>query len=199
MVKNKTQKRLKSLKTSSYNKTRKVQSCHTCQPAFTQEDYDSNNGMMTSIWGPAAWHFIHSISFNYPVHPTPEQKKEYMNFILSLRYILPCGKCRKNLAKNFKKLPLTMKQMESRATFSKYVYNLHKVINTMLNKKTNVTYEEVRDIYEHFRARCMDANKTQKTGQEKGCVIPYYGKKQKCILSIVPQTNKCKTFRILKK
>lgn len=167
-----------------------------CKHSFTASDYDSKNGMMTTIWGPAAWHFLHTMSFNYPTNPTQEQKHQYMDFIYSLRNVLPCGKCRENLAKNLKKLPLTMKEMESRETFSRYMYGLHKVVNTMLGKTTPMTYEDVRDTYEHFRARCNDKDSI-KGGKkiENGCVIPYYGKKHKCILNIVPYEKKCKTFK----
>lgn len=193
------------------NKTRKNYKSSNCSK-FTKDDYESNNGMMTSIWGPAAWHFLHSISFNYPVNPSVEQKHKYMDFIYSLRNVLPCGKCRDNLANNFKKLPLTLKEMESRDSFSKYIYNLHKTVNTMLGKDTPVTFEEARDIYEHFRARCMPektntgGNSNTKTKKllskkpkENGCVIPYYGKKFRCVLHVVPQTkHKCKTFKFIK-
>ena len=36
-------------------------------------------------------------------------------------------------------------------------------INKMLNKKSNLTYEEVRDFYEHFRADCSNKNKKKFT------------------------------------
>ena len=198
-------------KTSSLNR-RNTKKCKPsgcgCKYAFTKEDYESDNGMMTYIWGPPTWHFLHTISFNYPTNPTMEQKHQYKDFIYSLRNVLPCGKCRKNLAKNFKKLPLTMENMKSRDTFSKYIYNLHKTVNTMLDKDTPVSYESVRDTYEHFRARCAGGasgtgtKKTthNKTAQsEKGCIVPYKGKKQKCILQIVPYEKRCKTFRVYKK
>jgi hypothetical protein len=94
------------------------------------------------------------MSFNYPVSPTPEEKQHYRNFVLELRYVLPCGKCRKNLATNFKKLPLTMAEMQSRDTFSKYIYDLHETVNKMLDKKSGLSYADVRERYEHFRARC---------------------------------------------
>ena len=42
--------------------------------------------------------------------------------------------------------------MKNRETFSKYVYNLHEHINKMLKKKSNLTYDDVRVRYEHFRA-----------------------------------------------
>ena len=56
---------------------------------FSQEDYNSNDGFLTSIWGNSAWHLLHTISFNYPVNPTPKDKNHYRNFILSLQNVLP--------------------------------------------------------------------------------------------------------------
>jgi arginyl-tRNA synthetase len=166
---------------------------------YSKEDYNSNDGMLTTIWGPSMWHCLHTISFNYPVYPTDEDKRNYMNFIINLKNILPCGKCRKNLTKNFKKLPLNMSNMKSRETFSKYIYDLHEVINKMLCKKSKFTYEDIRVRYENFRARCIN-NKTKKqinkNIKEKGCVIPFYGKKSKCVLQIVPDDMKCDTFQI---
>jgi len=142
---------------------------------------NQNNGFMTSIWGPAIWHFLHIISFNYPVEPTKEHKKHYYDFIMSLKYILPCKKCRKNLIKNFKHLPLTMKDMENRHTFSLYIYKLHELINTMLHKKSGLTYEDVKNNYEKFRA--SDCQKNIKN--EIGCSKPLNGQKKKCIIKII--------------
>jgi hypothetical protein len=185
----------------SKNKTRKIHRLPTEKP---ESPYESNNGMMTYIWGPATWHLLHCISFNYPVHPTPEDKKHYSAFVRNLQHVLPCGKCRKNLVKNFKKLPLEEKDMVSRESFSKYIFNLHEVINTMLGKKSGLTYEEVRDTYEQFRARCAPSHRKGKmiagkpgnrTRREKGCTVPYSGKPKKCILKIVPRTMKCASFQ----
>ncbi len=158
---------------------------------FTMSDYNSNDGMMTSIFGPATWHLLHCMSFNYPENPSQCEKRDYMDFVLSLKNILPCGKCRINLEKNFKKLPLSMDNMKSRDTFSRYIYGLHEVVNSMLGKESGLSYAMVRETYEHFRARCVKDPKT-----EVGCVIPFKGKKTKCILRIVPQSKKCKTFSI---
>jgi hypothetical protein len=58
--------------------------------AFTKKDFNSGDGMLTTVWGPSMWHFLHTMSFNYPVEPTPDQKRHYMDFILNLRNILPC-------------------------------------------------------------------------------------------------------------
>ena len=39
---------------------------------FTRKDYNSGEGMLTSVWGPSMWHYMHTMSFNYPVKPTKE-------------------------------------------------------------------------------------------------------------------------------
>jgi hypothetical protein len=181
------------------SKTRKL------LPTYNSADYNSNDGMLTTVWGPGIWHYLHTMSFNYPVNPTPSDKKHYRNFILELQYVLPCGKCRKNLKKNFEKLPLTMSNMKSRDTFSRYIYDLHETVNTMLNKQSGLSYDDVRERYEHFRARCakplkqLKCNRTMKKKSEKGCVVPLYGNKAKCVLQIVPQEVKCDTLQIDKR
>jgi len=177
---------------------------------YSEKDYQSNDGMLVSVWGPSQWHFLHTISFNYPVHPTELQKKKYRDYVLNLKYVLPCGKCRKNLVENFRKLPLHVSHMKSRYTFSKYIYDLHELVNDMLNKKSGLTYDMVRERYEHFRARCSKTKtKKQRSGflsktrrrrrKEKGCTEPLVGEKSKCILKIVPEKTKCDTFSMDKK
>lgn len=196
----------------------------TTKKTFNKDDYNSNDGMLTAIWGPSLWHVLHTMSFNYPVEPTIEDKHKYMEFIRDLRYVLPCGKCRKNLRKNFRDLPLHLSDMKSRDSFSNYVYRLHEKVNKMLGKESGLTYDMVRERYEHFRARCAKTleevhtdvniiwckkekpncrNKTCKKKKtispklENGCTEPLYkGEKSKCVLKIVPQTEKCDTFNI---
>jgi len=174
------------------------------QYTYTDNEYNSNDGMLTTVWGPAMWHYLHTMSFNYPVKPTNKDKKHYHDFIVKLQHVLPCGKCRENLKQNFKKLPIKRCAMKSRYTFSKYIYDLHELINTMLGKRSGLTYEDVRDRYEHFRSRCSkDTKKTRKKRQtkkrEKGCTEPIVGEKSKCVINIVPKTEKVNTFNMDKR
>jgi hypothetical protein len=172
---------------------------------FGPKDFYSGDGFLTAVWGPTQWHMLHTISFNYPVKPTHLQQKQYRNYVLSLQNVLPCGACRKNLKTNFKHLPLTMKHMKNRDTFSRYIYQLHELVNRMLKKKSNLSYCDVRERYEHFRSRCVDEKpkvykfseiKTRKNKKEKGCTEPLYGKKARCILNIVPQEEKGQSIQI---
>jgi len=170
---------------------------------FNNNDFNSGDGMLTSVWGPSMWHSLHTISFNYPVKPTEEDKKDYYKFFLSMKKVLPCKYCRLNYVKNLKAVPLTMKTMENRNTLSKWLYDLHEEINKMLGKKSNLTYEDVKLRYEMFRSRCLtkpkhNKKKTRKKKIESGCIQPLYGKKSKCVINIVPKDTKCKTFNIHK-
>jgi len=192
------------------NKTRKNKNTHNKTKkiyTFKKKDYNSGDGMMTLTWGPAAWHFIHTMSFNYPVNPTPKDKKYYKDFVYNLRNVLPCKYCRINLTNNLKKKPLLMCHMKSRATFSRYIYELHELVNKMLGKNSHLSYCDVRERYEHFRSRCTEEKpkiftfkRTQtRKKKEKGCTEPLYGKKSKCIINIVPQEDKSATFQMDKK
>ena len=183
------------------------------QKTFNNNDYNSKDGMLTTVWGPSLWHSLHTISFNYPTNPTPLQKKKYLEFFKNLRYVLPCKYCRDNYVNNLKRVPLNMNTMKNRTTLSKWLYLLHEEINTMLGKKSGLTFDDVRNRYEMFRARCIDENgnvskksrskkkvKSKKSKSlEKGCTTPYYGKKSQCVINIVPKSKKCKSFKIDKR
>jgi hypothetical protein len=150
------------------------------------------------------------MSFNYPVKPTAADKKHYRDFICNLRNVLPCRYCRENLKKNLKMLPLTNNDLKNRDKFSRWVFKLHELVNTMLGKNSGLKFCDVRERYEHFRSRCTQDSKVvsgkvlkehlkeseKKEKKEKGCTEPLYGKKSQCIVKIVPQDKKNKTFQM---
>tara|TARA_B100001057_G_scaffold496140_1_gene596841 strand:- start:1822 stop:2541 length:720 start_codon:yes stop_codon:yes gene_type:complete len=193
-------------KKSTKNKTYKS----TKNKTYKSNDFKSGDGMLTGVWGPALWHYLHILSFNFPVNPTKQDKIHYKNFIVNLKHTLPCKYCRNNLKKNLKMLPLKNSDLENRDKFSRWVYKLHELINTMLGKRSNLSFCDVRERYEHFRSRCTieknkidfkklkkQFNKTKK--KEKGCTEPLYGKKSKCIVKIVPENKRLKSFQMDKK
>ena len=174
---------------------------------FSEDDYYSNDGFLTTVWGPSMWLVLHTISFNYPCNPTPEQRAQYKQFFDSLYNVLPCGKCRTNLVNNYKCTGYGMKVFKSRETLSRWVYDLHSCVNAMLHKPNNYSYTEARNRFENFRARCRSeqatSNRRKKTkklaGQnhekESGCTDPVSGVKSKCTLMIGPITD-CESMQI---
>jgi hypothetical protein len=184
-------------------KNRKTKQKHRI---FTKKDYNAGDGMLTTVWGPPMWHYLHTMSFNYPVNPTSEDKRNYRDFVMNLRNVLPCKYCRINLKTNLKQFPLKMADMKDRESFSRYIYELHELVNRMLKKSSGLSYCDVRERYEHFRARCTDEKPSlfkfkrqltrKKRRKEKGCTEPLYGKKSKCVMNIVPQDDRVVTLKI---
>ena len=188
-----------SMKSRSHIKTKKNDKKYV----FTRKDFNAGDGFVTATWGPTQWHFLHTMSFNYPVNPTRDDKINYRNYMLNLVNVLPCRYCRENLKKNYKVFPLTMNCMKNRDSFSRYVYKLHERVNKNLGKESGLSYCDVRERYEHFRARCTEEKpkiftfrKTRRNKKEKGCTEPLYGRKSKCVIKIVPKEEKVNTFQI---
>ena len=179
----------------------------TSKSPFNTEDLNSNDGFLTYVWGPSLWMTLHTISFNYPCHPTNAQKKQYQAFFDSLQHVLPCGKCRTNLVDNLKTTNYNKNVFQNRETLSKWVYDLHACVNSMLGKDTLTSYEDVRHTYENFRARCSlkptmigGAKKTTQTKSiEQGCTVPLTGVKSKCEIRIVPACKRSPTMKIDKR
>ena len=61
--------------------------------------------MDSQIWGPHAWFFLHTISFQYPDNPTDNDKNQHASFFNSLSTVLPCGVCCDHFKKFIKQYP----------------------------------------------------------------------------------------------
>ena len=158
--------------------------------------YASLNGFLTASWGPAVWHVLLIIALNYPLHPTKEQKENAYQFVKYLLTQLPCGACRKNAKKNVKKVKFTKTHsLKNRDTFSRWVYALHDEVNRMLGKKTPMSFEEYRHMYEMMRAKSCHTSEESK-GIESGCVQSQHTIKSKCLLRIVPDYVQEQTFSV---
>jgi len=218
-MKQKTQRRNKKRTTTKTFKHHTKRNTKTMSKklVFDQSFYNSGDGMLTKVWGPSLWHYLHTMSFNYPTKPTKCDKKYYKRFMHTLKYVLPCRYCRENYKKNLKALPLNQEVFKSRSSFSRYMYRLHEHVNKMLGKTSNLTYKKVRDRYEHFRARCNKTKKNKKTNRkgtqkssgskkgignktrnkrENGCIDPLHGIKSRCVVHIVPQNKSCVGFKM---
>ena len=131
----------------------------------------SANGLMTNVWGPTGWIFLHSVTFGYPMDPIkfdadnnlPEGTTEerYRQFFEQIGFVFPCKYCRESYQEFIKEIPI---QTESRASLTKWLYDIHERVNKKLDKNGGVTYEDVVKRYECFRAKC---NK-----DKKGCSVP---------------------------
>lgn len=98
-------------------------------------------------WGPKMWFILHTVSLQYSNEPTSEEKKAAFNFINSLPLLLPCVVCKDHLREHFKHMPLTFDHLRNRETFSKYVYDLHEMVNKQLGKKSGIKFKNIKSLY----------------------------------------------------
>ena len=132
------------------------------------ESYE-NNGILTTIFGPAGWHFMTCAAYGYPLNnPTEDQKRDYKEWYRLIAKILPCKYCRisyENFINNGH-TKLTDEVMTNRQTLTKWLYDLHNAVNAKLGIFYGVTLEDVTMRYNSYRSRC-----TSKPN-EKGCTTP---------------------------
>lgn len=126
----------------------------------------SKNGLITKIWGYHLWEALHSITFGYPENPSSEQKIIYRRFFTDLGEVLPCKYCRDSYKKFIQcgNTELHDSIFDSRNTLTKWLYDLHEAVNAKLGVTYKITYDDVVQKYESYRARCIT--------NSNGCVIP---------------------------
>jgi hypothetical protein len=133
--------------------------------------------MLTSIWGPPAWQFLHCISFTYPNNPTNEEKLQFKHFFESVQYTLPCSYCRKSYSQFIITEPtILVNALDNRKTLTQWLYNIHNRINQKLGVDYGITYDDVVQKYESFRATCDPL--------KEGCIMPI-NDKQKCFQNAI--------------
>lgn len=150
-----------------------------------------NNGMMTKIWGPPGWLFLHCVTVGYP-HTIDMSKPEHVFrkeqtklFFTSLGHVLPCLYCRDSYNEYIQEHPLTDKILMTRETLSKWLYDIHNLVNEKLNVKDIPTFNEFYNRYELFRSKCV----VSKTEPEKGCINSKDGVKKKSVIQIVDKNG----------
>jgi hypothetical protein len=126
-------------------------------------DESKSNGLITKIWGPPFWDTLHCVSAGYPLEPTNIDKKNYKDFYITVGKVLPCKFCRDSYDEFITKEKDTKLDdliFESREKLMLWVYKLHERVNLKLGMTYGVTFEELKDRLESFRAKCMKGKKT---------------------------------------
>ena len=95
------------------------------------------------LWGPQAWHFLHSLTFNYPSRPLVSDKQKMLQFLMSLGDVLPCEKCAAHFREQMQKFPPAL---DSKAEFMQWMVDTHNRVNVK-NGKRMYTLPEVQAIY----------------------------------------------------
>ena len=103
--------------------------------------------MNPKFWGPHAWIFLHSLTFNYPKEPTEKDKQIYVSFFKSLENILPCEKCAYHYKRHLEEYPIE-EALETRETMVQWLISVHNEVNKELGKPL-YTYDQVIEEYKY--------------------------------------------------
>ena len=104
---------------------------------YSQVDpnYNQNNGMYPTVWGPVYWDFLHFATMGYPVtNPSNEVKNAFKTLLLQFGKFIPCVPC----AKTYDSLIFTVdldSALTSRDKLAHLVFELHNRVNLKLHKK----------------------------------------------------------------
>lgn len=90
--------------------------------------------MKPKLWGNQFWFTIHTIALTYPENPSSDEKESALQFMISLKDLLPCEKCKLHYKKNIN-LQKLKKAIESQESLFKYTVDLHNMVNTMNGEK----------------------------------------------------------------
>lgn len=158
---------------------------------------NADNGMMTKVWGPPGWLFLHCLTFGYPYqidemnHEHFEKKNQYKQFFYYLGKVLPCKYCRESYDKYFKELPID-NFLNNRHDLCLWLYKIHNKVNDKLGVPNCdiPTFEEIKSKYESYRAKCKKTTEKERLEKKaKGCVTPADGIKKKSYLKVINCKN----------
>jgi len=99
--------------------------------------------MNQNIWGPHFWVTLHTLTFNYPLEPTHNDKHNYNTFFTTLKDILPCSVCQRNFIRKLKEDPLKQ-HLNSRRDIVEWMIDCHNKVNSETGKRYFTTDEVIK-------------------------------------------------------
>jgi hypothetical protein len=102
------------------------------------------------IWGPSGWAVLHRMSFCF------RNLREASDFYNTLVYVLPCPKCRRNLATHIATVPLPHKVSD----FPEWTWKLHNRVSDSLSypRDARPSFAIVREKYAHSKCNFIERN-----------------------------------------
>lgn len=113
------------------------------------------NNLNPDVWGPNAWFFIDSVLLAYPNEPSYNDKVNYKNFLLNLKDILPCNKCRNHYKDHITNNPLTDEILSDKRKLLEWMLNIHNIIRKY-QEKSPFTIEELLFYYKQNKLLISD-------------------------------------------
>jgi hypothetical protein len=108
--------------------------------------------MDPAFWGKHTWLYLHTLTFNYPLNPTIEDKQRYYTHFKNLGDMLPCPSCAESYKIYFKYIPIN-EYLDDIYGITFWLYIIHYLVNKKLSKK-NISFYNVVKMYYANKASC---------------------------------------------
>ena len=140
------------------------------------------SGIMTKVWGPGCWIFLHCLVTGYPDkidlknRKHQSRRKHTIQFFKHFAHILPCKYCRESFIEFSKEMPIE-EYVNSNHDLCFWLYTMHNKVNDKLGIKENVpTFKQVCKKYTTYKASCDKV--------KKGCIKGDNNISKHCKISI---------------
>lgn len=112
--------------------------------------------MQSECWGPSAWLYLHSLTFNFPIEPSQKDKELIKLYFNLTSQMLPCSYCRNSFVYFLTKLPID-DYLHSRYALVYWLYVIHNMVN-LKHKKPMFKFKDCLLKYEKIRANTKAIN-----------------------------------------
>jgi len=119
--------------------------------------------MDPAFWGKPTWLYLHTLTFNYPLNPTIEDKQKYYNHFKNLGDMLPCPSCATSYKLYFQYIPIT-EYLDDIYGITFWLYTIHYLVNKKLGKK-NISFYQVVKTYYSQKSSCPKVDVTNSNGK----------------------------------
>ena len=99
-------------------------------------------------WGPAAWGFLHTVTFVYPLEPTRADRVALYEYIVAFSAVIPCVECRRHFQSMVERdvTSPSSAALGSRDAASRLAVQWHNSVNARIGKPI-LPYERVYAMY----------------------------------------------------
>jgi len=125
--------------------------------------------MYVNEWGPAAWKFLHSITFSYPDVPTLDEQRAAESLFNSISILLPCSTCRTHYVNEINSNP---PDTRSKSTLTSWLVDIHNRVNLRLGKPI-FSYANATEVYASAQCSSKDCTKSVIKKSSSYDVLPF--------------------------
>jgi hypothetical protein len=126
--------------------------------------------MDPAFWGKHTWIYLHTLTFNYPLNPTIEDKQKYYTHFKNLGDMLPCASCSESYKIYFQYIPIT-EFLDDIYGITFWLYTIHYLVNKKLKKK-NISFFQVVKMYYSQKSSCPKVDTTNLNNSGKCTARP---------------------------